>query len=1014
MVALRRSFQWRLFAPFAAALALLIASFALLLGNAERRSTQLAANRDISAARDLLESRLNLEKDLLEAVAHTLSLNEAILAAYQRHDTPALVGLLLPRFASLRSNHGLTHLYLLDPVGRVIVRAHRPEQHGDIVDRWSFREAARTGEVTSAVEIGRLRGFMTLRVVLPLRVGAGVVGYIEVGKELHGLIDALARTLDADAFVFVRKDQLDRTAWEQGMAMLGRIADWNRFADHVVVARTSDAPLDDAVLQLATTDGWSDSPVRLGGARRFGGSVPIRGPTSDVIGRMVVLRDREAELTLARRAMLTAIILCVILGAATFSILVVIVRRRFARPLAHLHEVARRAGAGDLAVDVRVTGDDELGELGHSLRQMIDDLRAARDAWERRLVEAASDAVIMLDEDGIIVGWNTKASQVFLRDEAEVLAQPMRGTIFPAAEAERIAAIIAEFDTDHLETSQHRLIEGTALRSDGGRFDASCSVVPIRTGSTWRFGIFLRDVTEERRATRALAESEARFRLLVEHASVIPWQALPDTGGVTYVGPQARALLGHDLTRWGESPFASGLVHHEDRAEYLAFLKRVIENGEGDAEYRMVRADNSIVRVRDVVRLGVSGGDAKVLYGFRFDVSERARLEEQLRSSQRMEAVGRLAGGIAHDYNNLLTAVFGFASMLEESLPPESEQQAAVSGIMTAASRAADLTQQLLGYARQQVVCPASIDLQKLLNGLSGLIRQILREDIVLVNELPAGLWPVHADPGRLEQVFVNLVVNARDAMPNGGRLVFSAEPLVLDAESAAACGLAPGDFVRVCVTDTGIGMAPDVLSRVFEPFFTTKRVGEGTGLGLATSLGIVQQAGGALTVESAPGRGSTFFITLPRSPDDIKTAVREAGQDAEGGTETVLVVDDDEAVAAVVSRVLVGAGYRVHVAADGVKAERIAADPAVAIDLLLSDLVMPGRGGVAIAEQISRVRPDIRVLFMTGYASHVGAVMDGMARADVITKPFRASELLLRVRRALDQRRVAHAPSPS
>ncbi|MBA4070847.1 MAG: hypothetical protein C0497_03285 [Gemmatimonas sp.] len=1014
MVALRRSFQWRLYAPFAAALALLIATFALLIGNAERRSMQRSATRDISAARDLLGSRLTLEKDVLEAVAHTLSLNDALVAAHQRRDTLGLLGLLLPRFASLRLNHGLTHLYLLDTAGRVVVRAHRPEERGDVVDRWSFREAVRTGEVASAVEIGRLRGLMTLRVVLPLRVGADVVAYFELGKELDGLIDTLARTLDVDAFVFVRKDRLDRAAWEQGMAMFGRAADWDRFADYVVTVRTSDAPLDDAVLQLVAADGWRDTPVRLGGARRFGGSVPIRGPAGDVIGRLVVLQDHEVALAHARRAVLTAIILCVLLGAATFATLVIIVRRRFARPLAHLRDVARRAGAGDLAVDVQVMGDDELADLGRSLRQMIDDLRLARDAWERRLVEAASDAVIMLDADGVIVGWNTKATQVFLRAEADAIARPMRGTIFPTAEAERIAAIITQFDADHPETSQARLLDGPACRSDGSRFDAAYSVVPIRTGSAWRFGVFLRDVTEERRATRALVESEARFRLLVENASVIPWQALPGTGDVTYVGNQARELLGHDLARWRESPFASALVHAEDRAEYLAFLKRVLENGEGDAEYRMVRADNSVVRVRDVVRLGFSEGDANVLYGFRFDVSERTRLEEQLRSSQKMEAVGRLAGGIAHDYNNLLTAVFGFASMLEESLPPDSEQQAAVAGIMTAASRAADLTQQLLGYARQQVIRPVSVDLQQLLNGLHGLIRQLLREDVVLVDEVPAGLWPVHADPGRLEQVIVNLVVNARDAMPHGGRLVLSAEPLALDAESAAACGLAPGDFVRVRVTDTGIGMAPEVLARAFEPFFTTKAVGEGTGLGLATSLGIIQQAGGTLTVESAPGRGTTFFITLPRAPDDVSAAQRKAGQDATGGTEAVLVVDDDEAVAVVVSRILVGAGYHVHVAADGVSAERIAADPAVAIDLLLSDLVMPGRGGVAIAQQIGRVRPDIRVLFMTGYASHVSAVMDGMAHADVITKPFRASELLLRVRRALDQRRVADARAPS
>ena len=366
------------------------------------------------------------------------------------------------------------------------------------------------------------------------------------------------------------------------------------------------------------------------------------------------------------------------------------------------------------------------------------------------------------------------------------------------------------------------------------------------------------------------------------------------------------------------------------------------------------------------------------------------RSEEQLRQAQKMEAVGRLAGGIAHDFNNLLTVITSYGDLLLEDLAPDDSRRDDVDQIRKAAEGAAALTRQLLAFSRQQVLEPKVVDLRAILAGTEKLLRRLIGADVHLAMPLAPDLGAVKADPGQLEQIIINLAVNARDAMPGGGRLTIEAANMVVETR--------PGRYVMLAVSDTGIGMDEQTKARVFEPFFTTKESGKGTGLGLATVYGIVKQAGGFITVDSEPGRGTTFKVYLPRVDEPVAPAIaRPAPAEPRRGTETVLVAEDAPSVRLVTRQVLERYGYTVLEAPTGDIALRLAAKHHGPIHLLLTDVVMPGLSGRQLAGQLSLLRSEMKVLYVSGYAD---TVEPGGA---YLQKPFAPEALARRVRDVLD-----------
>jgi two-component system, cell cycle sensor histidine kinase and response regulator CckA len=491
-----------------------------------------------------------------------------------------------------------------------------------------------------------------------------------------------------------------------------------------------------------------------------------------------------------------------------------------------------------------------------------------------------------------------------------------------------------------------------------------------------------------RERTGALRDSEARYRLLF-HANPHPmWVHDRQTLRFLAVNEAAVRLYGYRAD------------------EFLAMTVKDIRPSEDGAPPRHRRKDGSVVAVEIASHvLEFDGRDATLVLAT--DVTERLQLETQLRQSQKMEAVGLLAGGVAHDFNNLLTAIMGYGQLLQRRVAGDAGALADADEILKAAERAASLTRQLLAFSRQQVLEPRVVDLNTILSDMDKMLRRLIGEDIDLLTAPGDDLGRVRVDPGQIEQVLVNLVVNSRDAMPRGGKLTLETADVDLDEGFVKGrLDVPPGPYVMLAVSDTGCGMSPETLARVFEPFFTTKETGRGTGLGLSTVHGIVKQSGGHLEVYSEVGRGTTFKVYLPRVDEAAEQRPAGTFEPAHlAGRETVLLVEDEELIRRVVTQALELHGYRVVAVEDGRRALAVCERADQPIDLLVTDVVMPSMNGPELVQRVSRLRPRLPVLYISGYTDraliHQGQRDAGTA---FLQKPFMPDVLVRKIREVLDR----------
>jgi PAS domain S-box-containing protein len=473
-------------------------------------------------------------------------------------------------------------------------------------------------------------------------------------------------------------------------------------------------------------------------------------------------------------------------------------------------------------------------------------------------------------------------------------------------------------------------------------------------------------------------------------------------------------MFGYTPEEWTSDPdLFVRIVHPDDRERVLGGFERWHHQGDHYTfVYRIIAKDGRIVWVSDhAIAERDENGVAIHARGFLVDITRQKeaelalrRSEEQLRTAAKMEAVGRLAGGVAHDFNNLLTVISGHAEL--GLARPEGSDRASNDfvQIREAAERAAALTRQLLAFSRKQVLKPAVISPDAVVTTLEPMLRRLIGEDVRLVVSVGARGAHVLADKGQLEQVLVNLVVNARDAMPDGGSIAIATSAVDLDAPPGDGTG-GPGRFVRLTVSDTGTGMDAETREHIFEPFFTTKPAGEGTGLGLATVHGIVEQSGGHVAVDSEPGHGACFVIHLPAvGAAELGATAPVASPVGAGGAETVLLVEDESALRALMLRILADRGYRVLAAASGDEALSVEAGHEGPIDLLLTDVVMPGMSGSALAAELAARRPGLRILYMSGYTDDA-VLRHGISHAETefIQKPFTPEGLARRVREVID-----------
>ena len=511
-----------------------------------------------------------------------------------------------------------------------------------------------------------------------------------------------------------------------------------------------------------------------------------------------------------------------------------------------------------------------------------------------------------------------------------------------------------------------------------------------------------------RSVQETLRRSELNFRSLVTNApyGICRCDA---TGKILDANPAFLELLGYPSTAELIGQHIYDLYGDTDQWFFLADSLRAAEPFKGlTAEWK--RKDGTPTGVRVSGRSVTNGRDGDVVFElFAEDITERRALEQQLRQSQKMEAVGRLAGGIAHDFNNLLMVISGYSEFLLERLGSDPSLRNPAQEIAGAADRASSLTRQLLAFSRKQMLAPKMVNLNSIVTENLKMLTRMIGEDIDLVMVPTTNLWPVRADSGQIEQVIMNLAVNARDAMPSGGKLTLETSNVSLDEDYARFhAPLRPGDYVTIAISDTGVGMDTETQSHIFEPFFTTKGP-KGTGLGLSTVYGIIKQSGGYIWVFSEVGKGTTFKIYLPRVAATGELAIAQvAAQDetraVEPGTETILVVEDEANLRYLARQYLEKQGYRVIEAADGAVAMQIAVAHEGVIHLLLTDVIMPGMNGRELAQRISEIRPNVKVLYMSGYTDNVVG-HNGMLDAGVrlLQKPFNLRDLKSKVREVLD-----------
>ncbi len=616
-------------------------------------------------------------------------------------------------------------------------------------------------------------------------------------------------------------------------------------------------------------------------------------------------------------------------------------------------------------------------------------------------VDHAADACFWMGSDGQFFFVNETASRYLGYSRAELLSMSVNDIDTQLGRGAWLKAWAELKDKRVLH------LESLFRRKDGKVFPVGITAHYLEFDGKQHNCIFVRDLTERKDAESRLRDREAQHRRLIDNIPEVAWRA-DEQGNALLISKKVTALFGYtpeEVLREGSKLWFGSMDPEHRESVRTAYSKLFGEKQPFDVEYRIRHRDGHWMWWHDRAIL-VEEKDGKCFAdGLLSDITERKRLEEQFRQMQKMEAIGRLAGGIAHDFNNVLSVIMGYGELLRVGLSDEDPRARQVDEIKKAADRAASLTRQLLAFSRQQVLQLQFLHLNSIISELNKMLRRLIGDDIEMKLSLSSDLGTVKADVGQIEQVIMNLVINARDAMPGGGRLVIETANSEVDESVARQHPPMPaGSYVMLAVSDTGCGMAPHVLSHIFEPFFTTKEPGKGTGLGLSTVYGIVKQSEGFIWAYSEPGQGSVFRIYFPLvHRDAVQITPPETPVILAGGTETILVAEDEDALRSLAREMLEGAGYKILEAPDGHVALRIAKSHPGRIDLLLTDVVMEGMNGRELVEHMMVLRPQLRVLYMSGYTDELiaqrGVLETGIT---LLQKPFTKTSLLTRVRELL------------
>jgi two-component system cell cycle sensor histidine kinase/response regulator CckA len=656
-------------------------------------------------------------------------------------------------------------------------------------------------------------------------------------------------------------------------------------------------------------------------------------------------------------------------------------------------------------VPLVLLGASLLSRMASERKQSEEELRISTLRFSS-VVASAMDAIITLDESLRIIVFNKAAEKMFGCQAQDVLGAPL-DRFLPEQYREIHSKHIYAFGEAGVTT---RSMEApgilSAVRANGEQFPIEATVSQVQVAGQKLYTVILRDITERKRAEETLRQSEARFRSIYEQAAVGIEQVAFD-GQLLMVNAALCRMLGYEeIELLGKK--TEEITHRDDHAREVELLNATLrENKQSyEIEKRYLHRNGSVVWVH-VTSSVVNDSAGEPLYRISViqNVTERKRTEEQLKQAQKMEAIGRLAGGVAHDFNTLLNVMLGYSELLLAELPLGDSRREKVMQIKNSGNTGAMLTKQLLAFSRKQAIAREVMDLREVASKLTPILGRLLRDDVELTVKCSVEACPVKVDPGQMQQLVLNLVANAGDAMPDGGQICIEVRAVELDKTYVQQHpALKVGRYAMLAISDSGVGMDSETVAHIFEPFFTTKEA-KGTGLGLATVYGIVKRNGGDIWVYSEQGVGTIFKVFLPLTVEPLQQAepVTFEARRSGGCGETILLVEDSAALRELTKVMLLRDGYHILEAEDGVAALEIAGNFQGSIHLLLTDVVMPRMRGPEVAERFLKQRPGIAVVFLSGYTEEVISQSDGIKDFTLVEKPYTAEALLRSIRRALD-----------
>ena len=870
------------------------------------------------------------------------------------------------------------------------------------------------GEVyVSPVELNREHGVVqtphvpVLRVATPVRMPDGrPFGIVIISVDMRPVF-ARIRFATVGGLTYIVNDQGDYLVHPNPAREFG-------FEFGKPVHIQDDFP---ELAQILATGDANPRVVQDRAGERFGAGAKIvrlaNGPRVTLI-RAVPYSELMAATVAVRDSSLTG----GFVAAFCAVLLAVIVARSLTRPLVQMTRVVE-GFCRDETIPLPAGGGREIGVLACAFADMAAESRAKTAALNREIeqrrrtfereqlfiaaVESSNDAIVTETLDGVITSWNPAAERLFGFTARQAIGNRIDIVIPHELRCETHATL------DRIRGGEKVDYDETVrIDKDGRQIDVSLGVSPIRSASGTIIGAaaVVRDITARKKAQEALLESEQMARDVIANALEAFIQT-DDCGYILEWNPQAEAIFGWSREETVGRQLIGMLLPEVLRPHYQSMRERLARNEENAAagqrfETEAMRKDGSPLRVEVSLKaLRRRGG--QVFNAFVRDLTQKIAAEEQLRQAQKMEALGQLTGGIAHDFNNVLTVITGTIEILAEEVSAKPYFAAIAKLISQAADRGAELTGHLLAFARKQPLQPRETDINRLIIESAKLMRPTLGEHIEIESRLTDSVWTALVDPGQLSSALLNLAINSRDAMPWGGKLTLETMNVIFDESYAAARDVRAGNYVMVAVSDTGTGIPEAIRDKVFDPFFSTKEVGKGTGLGLSMVYGFVKQSGGHINLYSEEGRGSTFKLYLPQADAPPEQTVAPLASEAEGGNETILVVEDDPLVRAYVDAQLQSLGYKILSAANGAEALAIA-DGAAAFDLLFTDVIMPGRSnGRQLAAEMMQRRPSLKVLFTSGYTEDA-IIHDGRLESGVLllAKPYRKQDLARMLRVAL------------